>query len=204
MLRRLAVVGEPLRAAGVLSEWRGAPAAPPIELLTASGAPHTLTSLRGKVVLLNFWATWSETCVTELLSLQRARNALAPDLDVLGVNCQGSPARIHAFVAKTGLTFPIVRDTDGAVAKAWGTRVFPSELPGRPRPLREARADRQRQLDESRNTHHNPRVAVGLPLRSSPHNASLTRAVAPFPEIPMKRHSLLRALPAAGLLSTAP
>jgi peroxiredoxin len=45
---------------------------------------------------------------------------------VLGVNHQESPARIQAFIDKSGITFPIVRDTDGAVAKAWGVRIFPA------------------------------------------------------------------------------
>lgn len=122
----LAGIGGPLRAAGVMTEWKGPPAAPPIELATASGDPFTLSSLRGKVVLVNFWATWCEPCVTEMPSLQRARDQFAPDFEVLGVNYQEGPARIQAFIDKSGITFPIVRDTDGAVAKAWGARVFPA------------------------------------------------------------------------------
>ncbi|MGE5161871.1 MAG: peroxiredoxin family protein [Betaproteobacteria bacterium] len=122
----LAGVAGPLRATGVMTAWKGPPAAPPIELATAGGEPFTLASLRGKVVLVNFWATWCEPCVTEMPSLQRARDQLAPRFEVLGVNYQEGPARIQAFVEKSRITFPIVRDTDGAVAKAWGARVFPA------------------------------------------------------------------------------
>jgi thiol-disulfide isomerase/thioredoxin len=122
----LALVAPALRAAGVLTEWKGAPAAPPIDLLTPDGAPLTLGSLRGRVVLVNFWATWCEPCVTEMPSLQALRDQLAPRLEVLGVNYQEGPARIRAFVAASGIRFPIVRDTDGAVAKAWGARIFPA------------------------------------------------------------------------------
>ena len=77
-------------------------------------------------MLVNFWATWCEPCVAEMPSLQRLREQFAPGLEVLGVNYQEGPARIQAFVRKVGITFPIVRDTDGAVAKTWAARVFPS------------------------------------------------------------------------------
>jgi peroxiredoxin len=118
----------PLRATGVLTDWKGPPAAPPIDLYTPDGAPFTLASLRGKVVLVNFWATWCEPCVTEMPSLQRVRDQFAPGLEVLGVNYQEGPARIKTFVERSGITFPIVCDTDGAVAKAWSARIFPASF----------------------------------------------------------------------------
>lgn len=122
----LACLARPSLASAVLAEWKGPPAAPPIELFTPDGAPFTLANLRGKVVLVNFWATWCEPCVTEMPSLQRLRDQFAPRFEVLGVNFQEGPARIKAFVERSGITFPIVRDTDGAVAKAWGARIFPA------------------------------------------------------------------------------
>ena len=122
----LAAIGGPARAMGVMTDWKGPPAAPPIDLYTPGGDPFTLASLLGKVVLVNFWATWCEPCVTEMPSLQRVRDQLAPRFEVLGVNYQEGPARIKAFIDKSGITFPVVRDTDGAVAKAWGARIFPA------------------------------------------------------------------------------
>ena len=122
----LAATAGPARAAGVIADWKGPPAAPPIDLFTPGGEPFTLASLLGKVVLVNFWATWCEPCVTEMPSLQRVRDQLAPRFEVLGVNYQEGPARIKAFIDKSGITFPVVRDTDGAVAKAWGARIFPA------------------------------------------------------------------------------
>jgi thiol-disulfide isomerase/thioredoxin len=122
----LACLARPSHASAVLTEWKGPPAAPAIELFTPEGAALTLASLRGKVVLVNFWATWCEPCVTEMPSLQRLRDRFAPRFEVLGVNYQEGPARIKAFIDKSGISFPVVRDTDGAVAKAWGARVFPA------------------------------------------------------------------------------
>ena len=117
-----------LRAAE-LKRWTGKPAAPPIELLTAEGAPFSLQHLRGKVVLVNFWATWCEPCVTEMPSLQNLRERFAADgFEVLAVNYQEGPARINAFMQKMNLTLPVVRDTDGSVARAWGARIFPASF----------------------------------------------------------------------------
>lgn len=122
----LACLARPALASAVLTEWKGPPAAPAIELFTPEGTVFTLASLRGRVVLVNFWATWCEPCVTEMPSLQRLRDQFAPRFEVLGVNYQEGPARIRAFIDKSGISFPIVRDTDGAVAKAWGARIFPA------------------------------------------------------------------------------
>jgi peroxiredoxin len=122
----LALMAPASRATAILSEWKGPPAAPPIELFTPDGTLFTLASLRGQVVLVHFWANWCEPCVTEMPSLQRLRDQFAPSFEILGVNYQEGPARIKSFIDKTGISFPIVRDTDGAVAKAWGARIFPA------------------------------------------------------------------------------
>jgi len=112
--------------AAELTRWKGKPAAPPVELLTPEGVPFSLKQLRGKVVLVNFWATWCEPCITEMPSLQRLRNELAAEgFEVLAVNYQEGPARINGFIQKMNLTLPVVRDTDGSVARSWGARVFP-------------------------------------------------------------------------------
>lgn len=122
----LAAFVSQLRAAE-LKRWKDTPAAPPIDLLTPEGAPFSLKQLRGKIVLVNFWATWCEPCITEMPSLQRLRDQLAPSgFEVLAVNYQEGPARIGAFMQKLKLTLPVVRDTDGSVARSWRARVFPA------------------------------------------------------------------------------
>jgi thiol-disulfide isomerase/thioredoxin len=107
--------------------WSGADPAPPIALKTLDGEPFRLEQLRGKVVLVNFWATWCEPCIEEMPSMQklRARLAGAP-FEIVAVNHQEGEARIRAFLQKVPLDFPIVRDTDGAVTRAWQARIFPS------------------------------------------------------------------------------
>jgi peroxiredoxin len=106
-----------------------APETPALDLLRPNGEPLSLASLRGKVVLVNFWATWCEPCIAEMPSLQALRDQLAwRGFEVLGVNYQEGPARIDSFVRKAGIVFPIVRDTDGAAARAWNARVFPTSF----------------------------------------------------------------------------
>ena len=122
----LAASVHPLHASE-LKRWNGKPAAPPIDLLNVDGTPFSLQQLRGKVVLVNFWATWCEPCVTEMPSLQRLREQLAGDgFEVLAVNYQEGPVRISSFMQKLNLTLPVVRDTDGSIARSWGARVFPA------------------------------------------------------------------------------
>jgi peroxiredoxin len=131
--RRSLVVGGLLTAfvsrvnGAELKRWKGKSDAPAIDLMTTNGTPLSLQSLRGKVVLVNFWATWCEPCVREMPSLQQLRDQLHADgFEVLAVNYQEGPARINSFVEKLQLSLPVVRDTDGSVARAWGARIFPA------------------------------------------------------------------------------
>lgn len=123
----LCLCGTHAAEGAALRRWEGPSDAPPIDLLRPDGSPLSLRDLRGKVVLVNFWASWCEPCLAEMPSLQRLCHQLGAErFEVLGVNYQEGLARINAFVQKTGVTFPIVRDTDGAIARAWSARVFPS------------------------------------------------------------------------------
>jgi thiol-disulfide isomerase/thioredoxin len=116
-------------AQAALQEWTGPVDAPPIELKTLDGQPLALTDLKGKVVLVNFWATWCEPCLEEMPSMQRLRRRLASErFEILAVNFQEGEPRIRGFLRKVALTFPIVRDTDGAVARAWKVHIFPSSF----------------------------------------------------------------------------
>jgi peroxiredoxin len=131
--RRSLVIGALLAAfvsrvnGAELKRWKGTPSAPAIDLMTTDGRPVSLQALRGKVVLVNFWATWCEPCIREMPSLQQLRDQLHADgFEVLAVNYQEGPARINSFIEKLQLSLPVVRDTDGSVARAWGARIFPA------------------------------------------------------------------------------
>lgn len=118
-----------LGAQGGLQTWTGAREAPPIELRTIAGQSLALSDLKGKVVIVNFWASWCEPCIEEMPSMQRLREKLAGEnFEILAVNYQEGEPRIRAFLARAPVTFPIVRDTDGGVARAWKVRIFPSSF----------------------------------------------------------------------------
>ena len=92
--------------------------APDFTLDTLQGEQVKLSSLRGKVIVVNFWTTWCPPCRAETPALERSYEAYK-DLDVviLGVNLtdQDSLKEVESFVHEFGLTYPILLDRDGAV-----------------------------------------------------------------------------------------
>ncbi len=92
-------------------------AAPAFRLAALSGGAQELASYRGKVVVLNFWATWCPPCVSEMPSLERLHRTLSPaGLAVLAVSADEDEADLRRFVAEHGLTLPVLRDPGGRVA----------------------------------------------------------------------------------------
>lgn len=115
------------RAEDRLQPWSGAPAAPPLELRGLDGHTVSLAALRGRVVVVSFWATWCPPCVEELPSLARLQKQLGgAGLTVLAVNYMEGPPRIRGFLEKHPVDLSILRDADGGAARAWTTRFFPS------------------------------------------------------------------------------
>lgn len=122
----VALAGMTAQAAGRLQPGDGA-LAPALALRDLDGAPVRLDAYRGRTVLVNFWATWCAPCVIEMPSMGRLREALKGDgFEVLAVNIQENAARIRPFVERLDLDFPVLRDHDGAVRRAWDVRVLPS------------------------------------------------------------------------------
>ena len=96
----------------------GSPA-PEFRARNLQGGTTDLGALRGKVVLLNFWATWCPPCVEEMPSLERLHRTLGPEgLVVLGVSADDSDDDVRAFLPKVDVTFPILRDPGGRVASS--------------------------------------------------------------------------------------
>ncbi len=95
---------------------KGTPA-PDFRLPSLDGRETELASLRGKVVLLNFWATWCPPCVEEMPSLERLHRKLGPEgLVVLAVSTDEDRADLESFVTRNALTLPVLRDPGGVVA----------------------------------------------------------------------------------------
>jgi cytochrome c biogenesis protein CcmG, thiol:disulfide interchange protein DsbE len=111
-----------------LKPWSGGPT-PALELDDMTGQTHRLADYRGKVVLVNFWATWCEPCRAEMPSIDGLRSALeGKPFQVLAVNLAEPVSRIEKFMGTMPLHFPLLRDRDGAVAKAWRARLLPASF----------------------------------------------------------------------------
>jgi len=91
--------------------------APGFRLPSLAGGAMDLASQRGKVVVLNFWATWCPPCVAEMPSLERLHRALSPDgLSVVTVSTDEDDAELRKFVSQHALTLPVLMDPGGRVA----------------------------------------------------------------------------------------
>ena len=85
-----------------------------------------LNDLKGRVVLVNFWATWCEPCRDEMPSIERLRAKLAGrPFEVLTVNYGEGAERIAGFLAKEKLSLPVLLDPDKQSAQAWGAGGLP-------------------------------------------------------------------------------
>jgi peroxiredoxin len=86
----------------------------------------TLSDLRGKVVFLNFWATWCPPCRDEMPSMESLYNRFRDrEFEMLAVNCMEEAAIVRNFKEEYNLTFPILLDSDGRVSNAYGIRAIP-------------------------------------------------------------------------------
>lgn len=103
------------------------PAAPAAELpLLGRPGSRSLADFRGKVVVMNFWASWCPPCVKELPLLERTQRRLAGrDATVLGVNIQDATEDALDYVRRFDLTYPSVRDVDREFARRYGTNAYP-------------------------------------------------------------------------------
>jgi len=111
-----------------LLPWKDG-ATPPLALADLSGRPRGLAQYRGKVVVVNFWATWCEPCRDEMPSLQRlGRQMAAEPFAILAVNYGESDARVADFAKRFGLDFPVLLDPNQDAPRAWRVRVLPASF----------------------------------------------------------------------------
>lgn len=103
------------------------PAAPALALPDLQGRMHRLSDYRGKVVLLNFWASWCAPCRAEMPSIERLRRTLRGEpFAVLAVNVDEDARAARRFVERTGIGFTVLVDPDARAAREWGTRALPT------------------------------------------------------------------------------
>ena len=100
--------------------------APALALPEPSGRMLRLADLRGKVVFLNFWATWCVPCREEMPAMERLLRAYQDrGLAVVAVNVRDSKAQVETFMKELHLGFPTVLDADGSVSRRFAVRGLP-------------------------------------------------------------------------------
>ena len=101
--------------------------APELTITDLDGQEIRLSELRGKPVLVNFWAVWCGFCRIELPEMQEVYQEHKGDgFVILAIDVQEDPAQVKAFVDELGLTFPIIVDDTGVTTRAYRVRGLPT------------------------------------------------------------------------------
>ncbi|MDH3315169.1 MAG: TlpA family protein disulfide reductase [Betaproteobacteria bacterium] len=109
-----------------LQEIKDRSAAPDFTLADPDGWKVSLKDFRGKVVFLNFWATWCESCREEMPSMERLyREFKGKGLEIIAVNVREKRPDALAFYRKLRLTYPVVLDSGGEVGLLYGAFGLP-------------------------------------------------------------------------------
>jgi cytochrome c biogenesis protein CcmG, thiol:disulfide interchange protein DsbE len=94
---------------------------------TLDGRQLSLTELRGKVVVVNFWASWCLECRPEMPVLQGLHRELAPrGLAVIGINAREDKLAVGRYAKELGLTFPLLLDPSGLINANYGVVGLPA------------------------------------------------------------------------------
>ncbi len=100
-----------------------------IQLKDVIGNTVRLSDFRGKVVFLNFWATWCAACVVEMPSMEKLHRRLKDkDFVMVAINLQESDALVKAFFEKLKLSFTALLDSNGEVATEFAVNALPTSF----------------------------------------------------------------------------
>jgi peroxiredoxin len=99
--------------------------APDFELKTLSGDTVKLSDLKGKKVMLNFWATWCPPCKAEMPAMEEFHKEAGDEVVILAVNIDPH-LDVKAFVDENGITFPIPLDTEDKVNETYQVLSIPT------------------------------------------------------------------------------
>ena len=100
--------------------------APDFNIISDSGRTYTRSDFGGKLLVLNFWASWCAPCVQEVPSLDALQRTMATEgVVVLGVSIDSNPKRYQQFLQRFRVNFPTARDPDANISTSYGTFQIP-------------------------------------------------------------------------------
>jgi cytochrome c biogenesis protein CcmG/thiol:disulfide interchange protein DsbE len=100
--------------------------APAFRITTDNGRTISLSDFGGKLLVLNFWASWCEPCVVEVPSLDAFQRTLAPQgVVVLGVSIDRNEKLYRQFLSRAPISFMTARDPDANISSSYGTFQIP-------------------------------------------------------------------------------
>ena len=99
--------------------------APEFELLSTDGELVSLTNLQGKVIVVNFWATWCGPCVEEIPMFQDYFERYNDQIMILGINEQEDPDEVREFLQQFGVSYPILMDRSAELAPVYRLMALP-------------------------------------------------------------------------------
>ncbi len=103
--------------------------APDFSLPSLNRQNLSLSALRGKPVIINFWAVWCYPCIAEMPLLEETAQKYADDgLVVIGINQGDSFAEVEEFAAEQNLTFPLLVDEDESVGSLFKVNGYPTSI----------------------------------------------------------------------------
>ncbi|HSF79765.1 MAG TPA: redoxin domain-containing protein [Anaerolineales bacterium] len=100
--------------------------APDFTLTSLAGEQINLKELRGKPVILNFWATWCAPCVIEMPNIQKYFELYQGEFEVIGVNADEPPKKVQEFIDDIGATFTILLDPGAVIQDLYRIRGYPT------------------------------------------------------------------------------
>lgn len=110
-------------------EARAQTPAPALQAQDLNGVSKTLADYRGKVVLLNFWASWCPPCLREMPSLERLRvNMAGRPLAIVALDSAETAEEVNAYLARMQLGFPVLLDPDGSNTRRWKVFALPTSF----------------------------------------------------------------------------
>ncbi len=106
-----------------------ADSAPDFTLKSASGKNVRLSELKGRIVMLNFWATWCGPCAEEIPHLNELHESLDPyDFELLGINLDEDQSKAMHLAKKLKMNFPVLFDIEKDVSRSFDIKAMPTTI----------------------------------------------------------------------------